>query len=860
MRKLLTKILGSPNDKTISQLQRTVAEINELEPEYVALSDEQLSGVAERLRGELAGGAELDDILPDAFAAVREAARRTLGQRHFDVQMMGGIVLHQGKIAEMRTGEGKTLTATAPMFLNALEGRGAHLITVNDYLVKRDTQWMGQVYHALGLTIGCIQHDQAFQFDPDYENEDERLQRLRPITRREAYACDITYGTNNEFGFDYLRDNMAPDLAYVVQRELRYAFVDEVDNILIDEARTPLIISGPAEDNTDPYYQFAQIVRQLRDDRHYEVDIKRRSVTLTEEGIDRVEALLGISDGESLYDDRYHEYTAYMEQALKAQAIFRRDRDYIVRDDEVIIIDEFTGRQMIGRRFSEGLHQAIEAKENVRVQRETVTEATITFQNYFRIYDKLAGMTGTAETEAEEFYTIYGLEVVVIPTNRDMIRLDHADKVYKSEMGKYRAVVGEIEEMHQAGRPVLVGTTSIERSELLAEMLRRKGIQHSVLNAKFHEREAEIIKDAGQPSGVTIATNMAGRGTDIVLGPGVREAGGLHIIGTERHESRRIDNQLRGRSGRQGDPGSSTFYLSLEDDLMRRFASDRVSGLMERLGMDDDTPIEARIISRSIENAQTKVEGHNFDLRKHVVQYDDVMNKQREVIYARRRRILEGGDMREQILELVADQTGTLVEANWPDDSRSQPDLEEIFNAYRGIVPMTQLRIKQLEGKDREQVEDLLITDAEETYEEREKSLTPELMRRIERAVMLNVMDKLWRDHLTHMDDMRQSIGLQAYAQKDPLIAYKTQGFEMFESLLRNIDYDIAHQIFQVTIERRPVQPAPRRIVTNQPSDDSPRAAVASKSQKVGRNDPCPCGSGKKFKHCHGRTDLARTG
>jgi preprotein translocase subunit SecA len=531
-----------------------------------------------------------------------------------------------------------------------------------------------------------------------------------------------------------------------------------------------------------------------------------------------------------------------------------------VRDDEVIIIDEFTGRQMIGRRFSEGLHQAIEAKENVRVQRETVTEATITFQNYFRLYDKLAGMTGTAETEAEEFYTIYGLDVVVIPTNREMIREDNADKVYKSELGKYNAVVAEIEAMNAAGRPVLVGTTSIERSELLSEMLRRKGIQHSVLNAKYHEREAEIVTDAGQPGSVTIATNMAGRGTDIKLGPGVREAGGLHIVGTERHESRRIDNQLRGRAGRQGDPGSSTFYLSLEDDLMRRFASDRVAGLMERLGMDDETPIEARIISKSIENAQTKVEGHNFDLRKHVVQYDDVMNKQREVIYARRRRILEGGDMREQIRELVADQIDLIVEANWPDDSRGQPDYDEILNAYHGIVPMTALRPAQLNGSGREQLEDLLIDDATKVYEEREQSLTPELMRRIERAVMLSVIDKLWREHLTHMDDMRQSIGLQAYAQKDPLIAYKTQGFDMFESLLRNIDYDIAHQIYQVTIERRPVQPAPRKVVTNQPVEDGARAAVAAKTQKVGRNDPCPCGSGKKYKYCHGRTDLARAG
>ncbi|HLT21111.1 MAG TPA: preprotein translocase subunit SecA [Thermomicrobiales bacterium] len=860
MRKLFGKIFGSPNERELQRLRGMVDEINALADEYAAMSDEELRSLTPKFREELASGVELDDILPDAFAAVREVAWRTLQQRPYDVQVMGGIVLHEGKIAEMRTGEGKTLTATMPMYLNALEGRGAHLVTVNDYLAKRDTQWMGQIYHALGLTVGCIQHDGGLMFDPEYEPDDERQRFLRPVSRREAYACDITYGTNNEFGFDYLRDNMAPDLERTVQRGLYYCIVDEVDNILIDEARTPLIISGQADENVDRYYQFAQYVRQLRPERHYEVDLKRRSVTLTEEGIDRVEALLGIGEGESLYDDRYSEYTHYLEQALKAEALFKRDRDYIVRDGEVIIIDEFTGRQMIGRRFSEGLHQAIEAKENVRVQRETVTEATITFQNYFRLYEKLAGMTGTAETEAEELYTIYGLEVVVIPTHKPMIRQDLPDVVYRTEMGKFNAIVEEIQEKVAQGRPVLVGTTSIEKSELLSEMLRRKGIKHSVLNAKHHEREAEIVAQAGQAGAVTIATNMAGRGTDIKLGPGVAEAGGLHIIGTERHESRRIDNQLRGRAGRQGDPGSSQFFLSLEDDLMRRFASDRVASLMERLGINDDTPIEHSLISKSIENAQTKVEGHNFDIRKHVVEYDDVMNRQREVIYTRRRAILEGDDMRDRAIETIHNQIEMLVDVNWPDERSAEPQLDEMLAAYRGIVPTTKLGVSDLEALSRDEIIDLLCEDAEERYAEKEEAIGHDLMRRIERALMLNVMDRLWREHLTQMDDMRQGVGLQAYAQRDPLVTYKRQGFEMFEALLRNIEYDFAHQIFSVNVERRPIQRLAQPVMTNAPTEDGTRVPDGRKMRKVGRNDPCPCGSGKKYKHCHGRPSRVTAG
>jgi len=843
--------MGNPNDKQLNSLRDIADEVNALEHEYTAMSDEELRAVAQRFKEEFANGATLDDLLPDSFAATREAARRTLGQRHYDVQLMGGVVLHQGKIAEMRTGEGKTQTATLAVALNAIEGLGVHVITTNDYLAKRDTQWMGQVYHALGLTVGCIQHDEAFQFDPDYEAEDERLAMLRPITRREAYLCDITHGTNNEFGFDYLRDNMAPDLRYCVQRDLRYAIVDEVDNILIDEARTPLIISGQGEEVVDRYYQFSQLVRQLRLGTHYEIDLKRKAVTINEDGIDKVESLLGISDGESIYDDRYQDLTHYLEQALKAQAMFHRDKDYIVRDGEVIIVDEFTGRMMEGRRYSEGLHQSIEAKEGVRVQRETVTEATITFQNYFRLYDKLAGMTGTAETEDEEFHMIYGLTVVVIPTNRDMIREDHADQIFKTEMAKFRAVVGEIKEMREQGRPVLVGTTSIERSELLSEMLDRAGIPHNVLNAKFHEREAEIIKDAGQPGNVTIATNMAGRGTDIVLGSGVAHEGGLHIIGTERHESRRIDNQLRGRSGRQGDPGSSRFYLSLEDELMRRFGTDRIAGLMNRLGMEEDMPIEHGIISKSIESAQTKVEGHNFDIRKHVVEYDDVMNKQREVIYSLRRRILDGESQRDRMIEMIHNQIGLLV-ASQSSATEGRPDPAEILRAYKAIVPMTTLTPASLSGKDDEAVETTLIADAEEHYDARESEVGDELTRYVERVVMLQVMDKLWREHLTHMDDMRQGIGLQAYGQKDPLVAYKREGFEMFEALLTNIEYDTVHKILFANVQRT-VQPAqPRNLITNQPVEGAATTTQKRKQKKVGRNDPCPCGSGKKYKLCHG--------
>lgn len=855
MRSLLTKILGDPNAKTVSKLDPLVDEINARDSEMRDLTGAELRLTNVIFRQRLEEGETLDDLLPELFARVREAAARTLGYRHFDVQLMGGIVLHQGKIAEMKTGEGKTLTATAPVALNALAGRGVHVITVNDYLAKRDTQWMGQVYDALGMTVGCIQHDEAFIFDPDWESPDPRLERLKPVGRQEAYAADITYGTNNEFGFDYLRDNMVVSADRQVQRDLYYAIVDEVDNILIDEARTPLIISGQAEQSTDRYYQFAQLVKQLREDRHYTVDIKHKSVSLTDQGVDKVEELAGIPAGESIYDDRYIDLTHYLEQALKAEIIFHRDKDYIVRDGEVIIVDEFTGRMMIGRRYSEGLHQAIEAKEGVRVRRQNVTMATITFQNYFRMYEKLAGMTGTAKTEAEEFTRIYNLEVVVIPTNREMIRRDEPDVVYRSEEAKFNAVIREIEEMHRIGRPVLVGTVSIEASERLSQMLSRKGIPHEVLNAKQHEREAGIVARAGQPGAVTIATNMAGRGTDIVLDSAVRDAGGLHIIGTERHESRRIDNQLRGRSGRQGDPGSSRFYLSLDDDLMRRFSGERVRSIMDRLGFDDETPIEHGMITKSIESAQTKVEGHNFDIRKHVVQYDDVMNRHREVIYGDRRKIVAGDDMSDRITEMVADEIESIVARHSPEKG-GQLDYEAILQDFNNLIPhrgeSDPLALSELEGLSRDDLIEVLEEDADESYAAVEERFGEETMRQVERHVLLSVIDRLWVEHLTGMDELREGVGLQAYGQRDPLVVYKTEGYRLFGKLLENIRHDVVHTIYRVqpAIAEQPVR---TRVSEETQTNLGEGASETKKVRKVGVNDPCPCGSGRKYKHCHGR-------
>jgi preprotein translocase subunit SecA len=854
MRGLLSRIFGDPVDKDIKQINPVIDEVNELEPEFENMSDDQIRQLVADCRERYQAGEELEEFLPEMFAATREAAKRTIEKRHFDVQLLGGVVMHEGKIAEMKTGEGKTLTATLPVALNALTGLGVHVVTVNDYLVKRDTQWMGQIYHFLGLSVGCLQHDQAFIYDPDYISEDEKFANLRPVDRREAYAADITNGTNNEFGFDYLRDNMVVEPERMVQRDLHYAIVDEVDNILIDEARTPLIISGAAEASTDRYYQFAQIVKQLRVNRDYEVDLKHRNATLTEDGIDRVEALAQIPEGESIYDERHVELTHYLEQALTAEAVYHRDKDYIVRDGEVIIIDEFTGRMMEGRRYSEGLHQAIEAKEGVRVRRQNVTMATITYQNYFRMYEKLAGMTGTAETESEEFFRIYNLPVVVIPTNKEMIRDDFGDLVFKSERGKFNAVMREIEEIRAQNRAVLVGTTSVEKSEVLSDMLQQKGIPHSVLNAKQHEREAAIVAGAGQPGAVTIATNMAGRGTDIQLGPGVADRGGLHIIGTERHESRRIDNQLRGRAGRQGDPGSSRFYVSIEDELMKRFGSERIGSWMDRLGMEEDEPIEHRFISKSIENAQTKVEGHNFDRRKHVVQYDDVMNRHREVIYGDRRKIVKGEDIHEKVLDLIAAEMERLVARN-ADSKQAGIDVEAIVESYNALIPNRNLTVDDIDELSDDEIVAKLQDDAELAYQDVESRFDEATMPKVERQVLLMVIDKLWVEHLTAMDDLRQGVGLQAYGQRDPLVVYKTEGFRMFGQLQENIQHDVVRAIYRVqpVVAQQPVQTrvTENNLTTNAPTDNSVTNAPR-RTTKIRPNEPCPCGSGKKYKHCHG--------
>jgi len=936
LKTLLSKLMGDPNAKELARLQPIVQAINDLEPQMRKRSAEELRALTasfrsrittttaqvreqlaavreERLRtldvdernrldrevealeNSLAEQEEriLDEILPEAFAAVREAARRTIGLRHFDEQLIGGIVLHQGKIAEMKTGEGKTLVATLPLYLNALAGHGAHLVTPNDYLSKIGVQWMGPIYHYLGLTVGVIQSAAAdpnlgsFIYDPDYQATDDRYQHLRPVARAEAYAADITYGTNNEFGFDYLRDNMVWDLAQCVQRELHYAIVDEVDNILIDEARTPLIISGPAEESASEYQRFARLVEPLREEEDYTVDEKMRAVSLTDQGVERIERALGI---DNIYSPEHYELTSYLDNALKAKVLFKLDRDYIVKDNQVIIVDEFTGRLMYGRRYSEGLHQAIEAKEHVPVQRESLTLATITFQNYFRMYDKLAGMTGTAATEAEEFSKIYNLDVVVIPTHKPMIRVDHPDLVYKTEAAKFRAVVNEIEEAHKRGQPVLVGTTSIEKSEALAELLKRKGITAQVLNAKQHEREAGIIAQAGRLGAVTIATNMAGRGVDILLGGNpeglareelrrqgvdlttltpeaweqtlararevcardhekiVRpEIGGLHVIGTERHEARRIDNQLRGRSGRQGDPGSSRFYVSLEDDLMRRFGGQSIAGMMERLGVEEDIPIEHNLISKAIENAQIKVEGYNFDLRKHVLEYDDVVNQQRELIYEQRRMILREANLKPIIQEMVQEQVDGLLQLYLGAEHRDDWDFNGLYAAARALFPLPKSASPEAWARlSYDEVATLLHDQALRAYEQREAELGPDVMRQLERLVMLHTVDNLWVRHLTALDELREGIGLRAYGQRDPLVEYKREAHEMFAELTDRIRSEIAHSVFRAQVVRSEA-PRQREMYTNAPSE---AAGPRRSASRVGRNDPCPCGSGRKYKNC----------
>ncbi len=845
--KALTKVFGSKNDREIKKLRQVVARINDLEPSVAPLSDDQLAAKTVEFRERIAKGESLDDLLPEAFAVVREAGKRVLGERHFDVQLIGGIVLHQGKIAEMKTGEGKTLTSTAPVYLNALTGKGVHVVTVNDYLARRDVEWMGQIYRFLGLTTGSILHN------------------MDDAARREAYLADVTYGTNNEFGFDYLRDNMKFDLADFCQRGFNYAIVDEVDSILIDEARTPLIISGPAEMSTDLYLKVDRIMRHFKEDIHYTKDEKARQVMLTDEGVQLGEELLKV---DNLYDPRNINYLHHINQALKAHVLFQRDVDYIVKNGEVVIVDEFTGRTMEGRRYSDGLHQALEAKEGVKIEKENQTLASITFQNYFRMYDKLAGMTGTADTEAAEFKKIYNLDVVVIPTHREMIRKDYADVIYKNMKAKYRAIVREIKELHAKGQPVLVGTISIDVSEKISRMLQREGIPHEVLNAKHHEREAEIVAQAGQKGRVTIATNMAGRGTDIKLGEGVRELGGLHILGTSRHESRRIDNQLRGRSGRQGDPGSSRFYLSLEDDLLRIFGSDRLSSLMDKLGMDEDEPIEHNMISKAIENAQRKVEGHNFDIRKHLLEYDDVMNKQREVIYSQRRAVLEGEDVRPIISDMIDDLVEGLVAETAQEKTPSEDwdwahfdeRVLEIFNLELDWSKTERTDL------DSERLTEKLRQEIDRAYSLQEERNGAEQMRQLERMILLQMVDTHWKEHLLNMDHLKEGIGLRGYGQKNPLDEYKKEGFNLFLDMIETVKMQTVATLMRVQVvredevarleeeqRRKREQELEMARAASAGNEDEGRTPVKRSQKKVGRNAPCPCGSGRKYKKCCGR-------
>jgi preprotein translocase subunit SecA len=877
---MLSKLFGSA-EKQAGKLRPLVEKINELEPKMEKLSDDELKGKTAEFRERLKKEATLDELMPESFAVVREAIKRVDEKRLFDVQLLGGITLHQGKIAEMKTGEGKTHTSTTAVYLNALSGRGVHVVTVNDYLSKRDANWMGPIYNFLGLSCACIQHDASFMYEPKIIDANEvsvEMENLKPVSRRDAYAADITYGTNNEFGFDYLRDNMVQNAEQRVQRELNFAIVDEVDSILIDEARTPLIISAPDSESTKLYRQFAQVVPRLKAEEDYTVDEKMRSVSLTEKGISEVEKMLGVGN---IYDVSKISYVHQLEQALKANILFKRDRDYVVREGEVIIVDDFTGRLMPGRRYSEGLHQAIEAKENVEVQKESRTLATITFQNYFRMYEKLAGMTGTALTSAEEFNKVYKLEVVPIPTNKNMIRKDLPDTIYKTENGKFKAVVQEIKKRHESGQPVLVGTIAIERSEVLHEMLEREGVPHEVLNAKNHEREALIIANAGQKGAVTIATNMAGRGTDIKLGKEVIECGGLHILGTERHEARRIDNQLRGRAGRQGDPGSSQFFVSLEDELMRRFGGDKVKNIMDRLGLPEDQPIENKMISRSIESAQAKIEGFNFDIRKNILEYDDVMNKQREVIYKKRKEILSKKSLRDEVMAIVEENIEQIVSvhtAGHPEDWK----IRDIANDFNSICPsfaddnkLDEITKSKNEINDAEKISKLieyLKGLAKEAYGKKEKEITSEIMRQIEKAVYLRSIDTFWMNHLDDMDYLRDGIGLRGYGQRDPLVEYKKEGYLLFQNLLSSINAAVVSTIFKVGIVKE--QPLPQKNVLDevkyQGAEEQPAQFGAAKQagggdsvptggktirnkDEIGRNDPCPCGSGKKYKKCCGK-------
>ncbi|HBY57330.1 MAG TPA: preprotein translocase subunit SecA [Candidatus Atribacteria bacterium] len=844
---IVKKVFGDSNERELKKLQPVVEKINSYEPDISRLNDEELKNKTSEFKERLGRGETLNDILPEVFAVVREVAKRVTKMRPFDVQLIGGIVLHQGKIAEMATGEGKTLVATMPAYLNALSGQSVHIVTVNDYLAKRDRYWMGGIYEFLGLKVGLIQHDMPIE------------------ERKKAYEADITYGTNNEFGFDYLRDNMAIRLEDVVQRGHHFAIVDEVDSILIDEARTPLIISGPSEESTKIYQQINRIATRLQKDIDYKVHEKEKTIALTEEGVARIEGMLQI---DNLYDERNMNIQHCIIQALKAHRLFKKDVDYIVKNGEVIIVDEFTGRLMFGRRYSDGLHQAIEAKEGVTIARENQTLATITFQNYFRLYKKLAGMTGTAKTEEEEFIHIYNLPVVVIPPNKKLIRHNYSDVIYRTEEEKFRAVIREIVEIHKMGRPVLVGTVSIDKSEKLSKLLKKENIEHSVLNAKNHEREAEIVAQAGQGGKVTISTNMAGRGTDIVLGEGVAKLGGLHVIGTERHESRRIDNQLRGRAGRQGDPGSSRFFLSLEDDLLRLFGSDRISGIMEKLGVEKDVPIEHPLITRSIENAQKKVEGRNFEIRKQLLDFDNEMEYQRKVIYEQRRMVLESKDIKKHILSMVEDTIENILRGYtnkeiYPEEWDWQGLKEHINQIFTFSLVISKEEIPKLSISN---LKDILVKEAFKIYEMREKEFTPPVMREIERMIVLRVVDREWKDHLRRLDELKQGIGLRAYGQKDPLMEYHFEAYNMFQDMVNSIKEEVVKFIYKVRIKReergvisqvRRVAPAPL-VSSSAGSTSSIKSKkigqkAEKKNKKIGRNDPCPCGSGLKYKYCCGK-------
>ena len=870
---VLQKILGDPNEKTLKRLGSIRERVNSLEPDFQGLDDQQLRAKTQEFRERLEGREDSEDLLPEAFAAVRESARRNLGQRHYDVQLIGGAALHQGKIAEMKTGEGKTLVATLSVYANALTGRGVHVVTVNDYLARRDPLWMGPVYHALGLSVGCLQHDASYIYDPEVSGG--QLPGLRAVAREEAYRADITYGTNNEFGFDYLRDNMSLSEERKVQRELHYAIVDEVDNILIDEARTPLIISGPAEEPVQLYQNFARLVPKLDPAEDFTIDDRTKAISLTQEGIGKMEKWTNTSN---LYDPENFHLVHYMENALTAHVMKQRDKEYVVRDGEVVIVDEFTGRLQPGRRWSDGLHQAVEAKEGLRIQRESITYATVTLQNYFRMYEKLAGMTGTAATEADEFYRIYGLEVVEIPTNLPMQRQDNSDLVYQTGEGKWTAVTENIVNMHETQRPLLIGTTSIEDSEFLSERLRKRGIAHQVLNAKNHEGEATVIAQAGRLGAVTVSTNMAGRGTDIVLGGAdtsrqdwqtehdqVVGLGGLHVVGTEHHDARRIDNQLRGRAGRQGDPGSSQFYVSLEDELMQRFGGDRIKTVMGWTGLEADTPVENKLVTKSISGAQVKVEGYHFDIRKHLLEFDDVLNKQREVIYADRHQALGDGDLREKTLEMLRQEYARLVAQYLPGRHSDNWIPEGLIDELGQIGPVPE----ELDHEENvfqyslDQIGNILSAHAEAAYTERQEEIGSESMRLAERFLLLRAIDAHWVQHLTAMENLRTGIGLHAYGQRDPLVMYRSEGQKMFHDLQSRIQRDVVRTLFHVSVDpaqaaaltggasrgrRNATAGSPMQAVNGQNRNAQPAGAA-----KVGRNAPCPCGSGRKYKRCCGK-------